>query len=221
MTGDEAMKAALAGTLPAFRAAEVKKAAADAAPAKSDALAYATEVVGKVGGGDLKPLQAALKDKSLDPNLRTDPSPTSMTILGLCIMQAHGCGPFVDAVRLLLQRGADPMLRFDVPGGPSVSALQWCVRYPEPYWAASSNTFAADVIKLLLDKGVPVDTKDDTGVTPLAFLSAMEPCPAVLAAMRVLVERGADVQAKADDGVSVVDGAFGDMKQMLVELKKI
>jgi hypothetical protein len=43
----------------------------------------------------------------------------------------------------------------------------------------------------------------------------------VLAAMRVLVERGADVQAKAADDVSVVDGAFGDLKQMLIELKKI
>jgi ankyrin repeat protein len=220
---DEATKAALAGTLPAFRAAEAKKAADEAAAAaKSDPLAYATEVVGKVASGDLKPLQAALKDKSLDPNLRTDPSPTSMTILGLCIMQAHGSAPFVDAVRLLLQHGADPLLKFDVPGaGMGVSALQWCVRYPEPYWAASSNTFAADVIKLLLDKGVPVDTKDDTGVTPLAFLGAMAPCPAVLAAMRVLVERGADVQAKAADDVSVVDGAFGDLKQMLIELKKI
>jgi ankyrin repeat protein len=150
-----------------------------------------------------------------------------VTLLGTCIMQAHGSATFVAAVKLLLAHGADVAARFEFAGmgAPVVcaSALDWVAKYPEPYWQMATGTHAADVIAALLAAGADANAANDEGVTPLALLGAMAPCPAVLAAMRVLIAQGgADVAAKAADGVSVADGAFGDnMRNMLVELGKL
>ena len=66
-----------------------------------------------------------------------------------------------------------------------------------------------------------MDERDEEGQTALALLAAMPPCPAMLAAMRALLAAGADVAAKAADGVAVADGAYGDMKQLLIQLNKV
>lgn len=221
-----AMRAALDGTLPALRAAEAAKEAEAAAAAAKDPVAVAQKLLDAVSDGDLQPLEAALKAKTLDPNMRMGPAsdPTCETVVATCIRMANDVPHFVAALRLMLAHGADPELRFDGPmtDTNNVTPLLFAVKTRLPsQWSWAKGSEGADMVAMLLDKGADTEAKDGSGQTALALLSAMHPCPAVIDAMRALLDKGADVQAKAEDGMSVVDGAWGDMRRLLVELNKI
>ena len=85
-------------------------------------------------------------------------------------------------VRLLIERGAN------------VNAKS--VRGRTPLLMAASANGTANVVKLLLAKGADVNTADGIGLTPLIGAAAVGNS----AVAKLLLERGADVRATAQDG---------------------
>lgn len=103
---------------------------------------------------------------------------------GVDLLSWAALGGSADAVRLLLERGAD------ADGG----ALQ-----------AAASGGHLEVVRLLLDAGADVDRRDpDTGRVPLhaAVTAGAEDSPAVVEA---LLAAGADVNATTSDGASALD----------------
>ena len=96
----------------------------------------------------------------------------------------------VDVVRDLLARGARPS-RGD---GRIVSDLQV---------AAASG--AAEVLPLLISAGIPVDTKNQFGETPLFFAARRDP-----RAVRALLEAGAGVNVTSNQGATPLMEAVED-----------
>ncbi|GHE10401.1 ankyrin repeat domain-containing protein [Klenkia taihuensis] len=94
-------------------------------------------------------------------------------------------GGSVDAVRLLLDRGAEPD-----PG-----ALRMAAAAPHP-----------EVVDLLLAAGAPVGARDpESGRTALHAAVDAPAGPARLAVVRALLAAGADVESTTSDGASAVD----------------
>jgi ankyrin repeat protein len=103
----------------------------------------------------------------------------------LLTLAAHGGS--VPAVRLLLERGADP----------DSGALH-----------AAATAGRAEVVTVLLAAGASVDRRDpETGRTPLHAAVAAEPDPGAgaTAVVRELLAAGADVNATTNDGASPLD----------------
>lgn len=110
---------------------------------------------------------------------------TSGADVDLLTLAAHGGS--VPAVRLLLERGADP----------DSGALH-----------AAATAGRAEVVTVLLAAGASVDRRDpDTGRTPLHAAVAAGPDPGAGAAavVRELLAAGADVNATTSDGASPLD----------------
>lgn len=64
-----------------------------------------------------------------------------------------------------------------------------------------------EVAAFLLDKGANVESRDYQGQTPLHFLffrRVVKSCDDFLAMLRLLVERGADINARTTDGKTVL-----------------
>src|SRR5262249_27259966 len=85
-------------------------------------------------------------------------------------------------VRLLIERGAD--LKAKTTDGRTI------------IFQAASIGNAIPVLRLLLEKGASQDTKTLTGITPLMAAAGR----ANLEAMRVLIDRKADVNARNEAG---------------------
>lgn len=112
------------------------------------------------------------------------------------------------AVDLLLEAGADPHLRSTM--NDRYSLLHYAVFGGDP-----------DIVRLMLGRGLDVNVRSSQGMTPL--LSAVEnfflPSQKKLKVARVLVEAGADVNAKAKNGRSALDFAWKDepIRKLLFE----
>jgi ankyrin repeat protein len=109
----------------------------------------------------------------------TDPS------TGLELLTVAAAGGAAGAVRLLLDRGADP------DGGALAAATAAC---------------RPDLVRVLLEAGARVDRRDpDTGRTPLHEAVAAGPGGDAPEVVRLLLAAGADVDATTNDGASALD----------------
>src|SRR5690606_37694399 len=117
-----------------------------------------------------------------DPNERSAEGQTAL------MLAARNGRP--DAVRLLLERGADANA---VESFRGQTALMWA--------AGEGN---ADAVRLLADHGAELEARSSGGFTALLFAVR----EAQLEAAKALVERGADVDAVAPDGTSALNMAI-------------
>ena len=65
---------------------------------------------------------------------------------------------------------------------------------------AAGYSFSTEIIEILLDSGAQIESKNDTGMTPLLVAAAYSKIPATL---DLLIERGANIYAKDLTGRSV------------------
>jgi ankyrin repeat protein len=172
----------------AYGSSEVVKALI-AAGAKVDAVngAGGNAVVAAAESGDLNTLRALL-DHGGDPDSKTHIIESGAEVSALMMTAVMG---HIDCVKLLLDRGANVNLRTE--HGNALS------------FAASANRH--DVARLLLDRGIDADVagqrllsfrRGDKGLTPLIYASLSERNDATL--VKWLIERGANVNAKASSG---------------------
>jgi ankyrin repeat protein len=112
-------------------------------------------------------------------------APLTDSATGLDLLTVAAAGGAAGAVRLLLERGADP------DGG----AL-----------AAAAAARRPDLVRALLDAGAGVDRRDpDTGRTPLHEAVAAGPGGDAPEVVRLLLAAGADLDATTNDGASALD----------------
>jgi len=119
---------------------------------------------------------------------------------------AHGNSPLMyaaalgsaESMRLLLDAGAGP----NAANAFAATPLMWC---------------AGDAIKirLLLSKGAKVDARSKLGRTPLLIAAAYD---GATEAARLLIENGADVNARDKGGISVLEQAASSNHIELVRL---
>jgi uncharacterized protein len=113
----------------------------------------------------------------------------------------------VDSMRALLDAGADPLAR--LPDGTTalmIAAGQGLggLRGEGPRIRVPTEAGAVEAVRLLLDRGVPVNDTNNAGNT--ALHAAVTRGDAVV---RLLAERGADVHARNKAGFTPLDLALG------------
>jgi ankyrin repeat protein len=137
-------------------------------------------------------------DLSTLRTLIRDPGPKSQDAHGNSpLMYAAAVGS-LESMRLLLEAGADP----NVANAFAATPLMWC---------------AGDARKvgLLLSKGAKVDVRSKLGRTPLLIAAAYD---GAIEAARLLIQRGADVNARDKSGMSVLEQAASSNHIELVRL---
>ncbi len=126
----------------------------------------------------------------------------------------------VETMKLLLQHGAD--LKASAVSTLIIAMMQdcrECVDFllkqnldPVVYTitlGAVANFAGVNTVRVLLDHGAKVDAPDSLGQTPLAYAAGSDSIPTDV--VKLLIERGADVNAKSphpnsgDTGMSVLD----------------
>ena len=110
-------------------------------------------------------------------------------------------------IRLALDRGA-PVAAANAQGDTALTLA-----------AAYGNT---EVVRELLAAGAPVDAKNEAGQTPLFVAAAFDEIDdaSVIAAARLLVEHGADVNVVDSGGHSVLWHALETQKWSVARLLK-
>jgi len=127
-----------------------------------------------------------------------DPGPAARDARGNSpLMYAAALGS-LESMRLLLDAGADPNGANDFAATP----LMWCAG-------------DAAKVRLLLSKGAKADARSKLGRTPLLIAAAYD---GATEAARLLIEKGADVNAHDESGTSVLEQAAGSNHIELVRL---
>lgn len=111
------------------------------------------------------------------------------------------------AVRLLLDRGADPNKRFDIDS-PIDGRLDRGL-------TALMVAPTAEVAKALLDAGAKVNVADGHGVTPLMRAAGS----GRVGVVKVLLQSNADAEAKSNDGRSAADFARSKLEFFTQNIK--
>ena len=109
----------------------------------------------------------------------------------------------LDMVRLLLSKGADANAANTFSGEVKFGKIQMIHLTPLMWAAPGCST---DVMKALLDAGAKVNEKDIRLMTPLMLAVASEKQD--LAAVKLLLKAGADVNAKSNMGETALDWAM-------------
>src|SRR5687768_14558441 len=110
----------------------------------------------------------------------------------------------LDVVRLLLAKGADVNARSADGSFQKVKAGSIALGLWTPLNAAASLA-TTDLVKMLLDAGAKIDVPDVRGMTPLMLAIAND--RQNLDVIRLLIARGADVNAKSAAGETALDWA--------------
>ena len=110
----------------------------------------------------------------------------------------------LDAIRLLLAKGADAKARsgdgsFQKVKAGTIALGNWTAL------TASVSMASTDLVKTLLDAGVAVNVPDVRGMTPLMLAVATD--RQNIDVIRLLIARGADVNAKSGAGETALDWA--------------
>ncbi|HEX6999811.1 MAG TPA: ankyrin repeat domain-containing protein [Gammaproteobacteria bacterium] len=158
---------------------------------------------------------ADLMDRLPEPLLDRDPRflPPPPKITDVALIRAARSSD-VEAMRVLIEGGADPSLRDEQRGGvtplvavmmgPELPALIEAERRP-------TEEEAIAAIDFLLDRGVDPDIADGQGSTAL-HVAALRNYPGVI---RHLAERGADLNVADREGFTPLDYALGRLPQRL------
>ena len=107
---------------------------------------------------------------------------------------------FAQKATLLHQAANRDIAAMLISHGHQVEAKDWQGDTPLHYAVRKEN---ADMVKYLLDKGAAVDVRDKGGYTPLAMASSSE-------IVRLLIEHGANVNAKCSSGSTALFRALQD-----------
>jgi ankyrin repeat protein len=156
-------------------------------------------------------LMDRLPDHLLDRDVRFLPPPPKLTDLAL-IRAARSSD--VEAMRVLIEAGADPSLRDDQRGGihallavtmgPELPALIEAERRP-------TEEEALPAIDFLLDRGVDPSLGNDLGTTAL-HMAAMRNYPGII---KHMAERGVDLDVADREGFTALDYAMGRLPARL------
>ena len=156
-------------------------------------------------------MMSRLPDHLLDRDARFTPPPPKITDVAL-IRAARSSD--VEAMRVLVDHGADPSLRDDKRGGitplvavmmgPELPALIEAEREP-------SEQKAIAAIDFLLDHGAKPTLGNDLGTTAL-HVAALRDYPGVV---KHLAERGADLDVADREGFTPLDYAVGRLPAKL------
>jgi ankyrin repeat protein len=164
------------------------------------------------GAGLVKRLLARGADpnavlKSAPPKISLDPGATLNFNRGATPLMRAARTNDVDVMRLLLDGGADP--RAALPDGTTVLMIAagqglGGLRGEGPRIRVPTEAGAVEAVRLLLDRGVPINAANNAGATALhAAVSRGE------RVVRLLAERGADVNARNKFGQTPLDLALG------------
>jgi ankyrin repeat protein len=148
-----------------------------------------------------------LPEPLLDRDARFGPPPPKITDLAL-IRAARSSD--VDAMRVLIEGGADPSLRDDKRGG--INALVAVMTGPElPALIEADRRPTEDeaiaAIDFLLDHGVEPSIANNSGATAL-HVAALRNYPGVI---RHMAERGANLDVADREGFTPLDYALGHL----------
>ena len=110
----------------------------------------------------------------------------------------------LDAIRILLAKGADPKARsgdgsFQKVKAGTIALGHWTAL------TASASMATPELVKTLLDAGVGINVPDVRGMTPLMLAVAND--RQNIDVIRLLIARGADVNAKSVAGETALDWA--------------
>jgi ankyrin repeat protein len=156
-------------------------------------------------------LMDRLPEQLLDRDARFTPPPPKITDVAL-IRAARSSD--VEAMRVLIEGGADPSLRDDKRGG--INALLAVMMGPElPSLIEADRRPTEDeaiaAIDFLLDHGVKPAIANEMGTTAL-HMAALRDYPAVI---RHLAERGVDLNVADGEGYTPLDYALGHLPKRL------
>jgi ankyrin repeat protein len=146
-----------------------------------------------------EPVVRMLLERGVDPNQRLPGGITPLMVA--CALGAPALA------RALLEHRADPGAVDEAGNGALHAAAQFA-------FATSDTERARDLLRALLDTGVPVDARNRAGQTPLLMLLGAK-APAATPAgnralpelMQLLIASGADLAAQDERGVSVLHAA--------------
>jgi ankyrin repeat protein len=160
-------------------------------------------------------LQDRLPEQLLDRDVRFTPPPPKITDLAL-IRAARSSD--IDAMRVLIDAGADPSLRDEKRGGVTpLLAVMMGPELPSLIEADRSPTEqkAIAAIDFLLDHGVEPSIANDMGTTAL-HMAAMRNYPGVI---KHMAERGVNLNVKDLEGLTPLDYALGHLPKRLARGK--
>jgi len=148
-----------------------------------------------------------LPQQLLDRDVRFLPPPPPITDVAL-IRAARSSD--VDAMRVLIEAGADPSLSDEERGGISpIMAVMAGPELPQLIEAEPRPTEAEAIaaIGFLMDLGVDPDTADNSGATVL-HLAALRDFPGLI---REMAAKGADLDVGDREGLTPLDYALGNL----------